>query len=59
MSGFVVVDTDVFSYLWQGKTIPPSYMNALRGSTPVLSFASVAEAHFGAVIANWGDKKVS
>jgi len=59
MSGFVVVDTDVFSYLWQGRAIPPSYVNALRGSKPVLSFASVAEAHFGAACANWGAKKVS
>ncbi|MBP2322909.1 putative nucleic acid-binding protein [Kibdelosporangium banguiense] len=59
MSNFIVVDTDVFSCLWQGRKISPSYLNSLRGATPTLSFISIAEAHFGAISANWGQKKIS
>ncbi|GLZ41353.1 type II toxin-antitoxin system VapC family toxin [Actinokineospora sp. NBRC 105648] len=57
MSSFVVVDTDVFSRLWQNRKVAPAYVSALRGVTPVLSFTSVAEAYFGASYANWGQRR--
>lgn len=48
---YVVVDTDVFSRLYRGLDIE-QYRQMLTNSVPVLSFASVAEPHYGAA-ANW------
>ncbi|SDD03518.1 type II toxin-antitoxin system VapC family toxin [Actinokineospora iranica] len=59
MKKFVIVDTDVFSNLWQGKPVPASFIAAMRDAIPVLCFATVAEAHFGAVNANWGTKRLT
>ncbi len=53
---YVVVDTDVFSRLYRGQDVD-QYRQLLADSVPVLSFASVAELHFGAVSANWGDRR--
>src|SRR4051794_27901028 len=58
MTSYVIVDTDVFSHLWQAKQISSNYTHALKGAVPTLSFASVAEAHFGAAHANWGPARV-
>ena len=58
MTGFVIVDTDVFSSLWQKKNNHHLYTQHLVGRVPVLSFTSVAEAHFGATKARWGQNKM-
>jgi len=43
---FVVVDTDALSEIWQGSS---DHLAAhLVESIPVISFAAVAELHFGA-----------
>jgi tRNA(fMet)-specific endonuclease VapC len=54
---YVVVDTDVFSRLsFQGRDVE-QYRRHLTGVIPVLSFASVAELHYGAAKANWGQRR--
>lgn len=51
---YVVVDTDVFSRMYRGLDLE-QYRQALTDAVPVLSFASVAELHYGAAAANWGN----
>jgi tRNA(fMet)-specific endonuclease VapC len=53
---YVVVDTDVFSRLYRGLDVE-QYRQMLINSVPVLSFASVAELHYGAAAANWGERR--
>jgi predicted nucleic acid-binding protein len=59
MNSYIIVDTDVFSCLWQGRHVPAKCISELRGVVPVLSFTSVAEAHFGAMNAGWGTKRIT
>jgi tRNA(fMet)-specific endonuclease VapC len=58
MTNYVLVDTDVFSYLWQNRPEGVPYAPILQGSIPVLSFTSVAEVYFGAHLANWGEQRM-
>jgi tRNA(fMet)-specific endonuclease VapC len=58
MTDYIIVDTDVFSYLWQGRAVSPRFTEALRNTVPVLSFVSVGEVWFGARKANWGEKRL-
>jgi tRNA(fMet)-specific endonuclease VapC len=53
---YVVVDTDVFSLLFRGQDVD-LYRRHLDGAVPVLSFASVAELHYGAIRAGWGERR--
>jgi tRNA(fMet)-specific endonuclease VapC len=53
---YVVVDTDVFSRLFRREDAE-QFRAQLTGVIPVLSFASVAELHFGATMANWGERR--
>ncbi|MER5453433.1 type II toxin-antitoxin system VapC family toxin [Micromonospora sp. NPDC002389] len=53
---YTVVDTDAFSEIWQSPS--DQLLERLIGSTPVLSFATVAELHFGAAKAGWGERRV-
>jgi tRNA(fMet)-specific endonuclease VapC len=57
MNRYVIVDTDVFSCLWQNRPVPPNFVNELRGAIPVLSFVTVGEIHYGAMKAKWGEKR--
>lgn len=59
MSNEVVLDTDAFSNLFQKRGNHADYGRHLRGRIPVLSFATVAEVHFGAAKAGWGPKRVA
>jgi tRNA(fMet)-specific endonuclease VapC len=54
----VIVDTDVFSFIWQRQPIGQQYEAALKGNIPVLSFTTVAELHYGASCNNWGERKI-
>jgi tRNA(fMet)-specific endonuclease VapC len=52
----IVIDTDAFSILWRGTS---QHLNErLLNSTPVLSFVTVAELHYGAAKAKWGERRV-
>lgn len=52
MPSYVVVDTDVFSLVWQGRPQVTPYERYIQGKIPVLSFTTVAEVYFGANRAN-------
>lgn len=54
---YIVVDTDVFSYIWQGHPEASKFAPALQGKIPVISFVTVAEAEFGAASRGWGEQK--
>lgn len=51
----IIVDTDAFSMIWRG--VSDHLAEQLVGSVPVLSFATVAELHFGAAKAGWGERR--
>ncbi|WP_341717531.1 type II toxin-antitoxin system VapC family toxin [Micromonospora sp. FIMYZ51] len=53
---YTVVDTDAFSAIWQSPS--DHLIECLVGSAPILSFATVAELHFGAAKAGWGERRV-
>lgn len=59
MTNEVVVDTDAFSNLWQKTGNHQAYAQAIVGHIPVLSFATVAEARFGAAKKGWGARRVA
>jgi predicted nucleic acid-binding protein len=54
----IVVDTDVASYILNWHSSASKYVEALRGATLVLSFMSIAELRAGAVLANWGPRRL-
>lgn len=55
----VLLDTDVFSFLWQDRPEAAPYRPLVRGRIVVLSFTSVAEAHYGARRRHWGDRRMA
>lgn len=55
---YVLVDTDAVSELWQGAS-PNPLAASLVGAIPVISFTTVAELHFGAAKAGWGQRRVN
>lgn len=52
----VVVDTDAFTVIWRGE--PTNLADQLIGTVPLVSFATVAELHFGAAKAGWSERRV-
>lgn len=54
---FVVIDTDVISYIFKGDTRGEMYRPHLDNRLGVLSFMTVAELDLWAAIRNWGMKK--
>lgn len=55
----VLLDTDVFSYLWQDRPEADGFKPMVSGRVLALSFASVAEAHYGALKRGWGSRRVA
>ncbi|GIF21396.1 putative nucleic acid-binding protein [Actinoplanes tereljensis] len=55
---YVVVDTDAFSHLWTNTVAASSFAQHLIGAVPVISFTTVAEVHFGAAKAGWGQRRI-
>jgi len=51
---FVILDTDVCSFLFKRDTRGELYRPHLEGKTPCLSFQTVAELYQWAEIHNWG-----
>lgn len=52
--GVVLVDSDVFSFLWRHRPQADRYRPLLDGTRSALSFVTVGEAYFGADKAGWG-----
>jgi predicted nucleic acid-binding protein len=53
----VLLDTDVFSLFFRRDTRSLLYDPDVRGKVRCLSFASVAELRFGAIVAGWQDRR--
>lgn len=53
----VVVDTDVFSFVFRNDSRKELYRSHLDGRTHVLSFMTVAELYQWAILRNWGDAR--
>ena len=56
--GEVLVDTDVFSYLFKGDTRAALYWPHVAGKVLHLSFATVAELYRWTLHANWGQPRI-
>ena len=54
---FVVLDTDVFSFLLKKDTRAARYAPHLADAQPCLSFQSVAELRLWALVRRWGDAR--
>ena len=54
----VLVDTDVFSFIFRRDPRGASYRTHIEGRIAILSFQTVAELLFGAYMANWGQERV-
>jgi tRNA(fMet)-specific endonuclease VapC len=59
VTGYVLLDTDVFSYLWKGQSYGESFRRAIEGRRPCISFATVAQLYKGATKNRWGTAKIS
>ncbi|MGI8689366.1 MAG: PIN domain-containing protein [Thermomicrobiales bacterium] len=57
MNDIVFLDTNIVSYLFNRDTRAMLYRPHLVNSTTYLSFMTVAEMHFGADRAQWGDSR--
>jgi tRNA(fMet)-specific endonuclease VapC len=57
VSDVVLLDTDVFSYLWADRPEASAYRPLVEGRYVALSFTSIAEAHYGAIKRGWGESK--
>ncbi len=58
-SEYIVLDTDIVSYLFKGDTRASLYRKDLVGKLPIISFMTVAELKFWAVNKNWGEKRTA
>ena len=54
---YVVVDTCVLSYLYNGHSLAENYRPHLEGNTAVISFMTLAELHYGTLKNNWPDPR--
>ena len=53
----VLVDTDVFSFLFKGHPFGALYHADLHGKTAALSFMTIAELDRWAIQSNWGETR--
>lgn len=53
----LLVDTDVFSYLWQGRLEAEAFRPVVEGTTLALSFTTVGELWYGAAKCGWGERR--
>jgi predicted nucleic acid-binding protein len=52
-----VLDTSVASLIFKNSPLAVRYRSHLTGATPILSFQTIAEMRFGALLAYWGAKR--
>ena len=53
----VLLDTDVFSFIFKRDTRPAKYGSDLAGNQPCLCFQSVAELRLWALVRRWGQTR--
>jgi tRNA(fMet)-specific endonuclease VapC len=54
----LLLDTDVFSYLFKDHLLAEAYRSHLQGHTLAISFMTVAELFHGAFRARWGAPQI-
>jgi len=54
---YMVVDTCVLSYLFNGHSLAEDYRTHLEGNTASISFMTLAELHYGTLKDNWGERR--
>ena len=54
----IVIDTDVWSYLFKGDTRAQQYLPHLEGNVVCLSFQTVAELRYWAAFRGWGETRM-
>ena len=54
MSGILLVDTNIISYIFNGHSLASSYEKYLRGQTILIAAQTVAEMRFGGVQGRMG-----
>jgi len=55
----ILVDTDVFSFLWQGRPEAGQFGPLLEGQVGALAFTTLGELYFGAASRGWGRQRVA
>jgi len=55
---FILLDTNVVSYLMQETTLSEAYRLLTESHSPAISFVTFAELYRGAVKAKWGMKRM-
>lgn len=58
MTGYVLLDTDVYSYISRRDARGEPFRRAVEGQRLCLSFATVAELHKGARKRRWSDDRL-
>ncbi len=53
----LLLDTDVWSFLFKGDTRAENFRSHLVGNTPCIAFATVAELYLWAELHNWGSRR--
>lgn len=54
----VLLDTDVFSFLFKDDSRKTLYASNLANAQPCLSFQSIAELRYWGITRNWGDRRL-
>ena len=54
----LLLDTDVFSFLFKDHSLADAYRPHVKGHTLAISFMTVAELYQGAYRAGWGAKQI-
>lgn len=55
----IILDTDAFSFLFSKRPQAANYGTVWSSRVPALTFVSVAELRFGAIVSGWGQKRRS
>jgi tRNA(fMet)-specific endonuclease VapC len=59
MMANVLIDTDVFSFVFKGDTRAQLYAGHLKGRTGHLAFTTVAELYHSSIRSRWGAARVN
>lgn len=54
----IVLDTEVFSFIFKGASQAQQYQQLLVGKRPAISFMTVAELFQWALTRNWGQRRI-
>ena len=54
----LLLDTDVFSYLFKNHSLADAYRSHVKGQFLAISFMTVAEVFQGTFRAGWGAKRI-